>query len=414
MRFLLDTARKDLRRRLADPLALVLWIMIPLVIGGLMSLVIGGGGGAGVPRVRLLLADLDDTFLSNLLSGGRGPSGPADFIDVEPVSLEEGRARIEAGDASALLVVPEGFTMAFLREEPSTLTLLTNPAQRISPGILREGLEILVEGQFYLHRLVGEPLRQMAEGPPEGQDFFDDAQFGALSADINARMRRLQDVLFPPVLELRAQTSESREDKPFDFALFVLPGILVMSLLFVAQGVSEDLWKEKEFGALRRLISAPQSPTAFLAGKFLTGALLLAAVAAAGALIAVLGFGRPAAAILPAILWCAFCGTALLALFSLIQLFATSRRAGSVLTSLVLFPLMMIGGSFFPFGAMPDWMVSIGRWTPNGQAVLQLQEILRGTPDLAALGRAALLIALPGALCFGATALRLRGRFLAH
>ncbi len=378
-----------------------------------MSLVVGGGGG--IPHVRLLLADLDDTLLSNLLSRARPPGGPGDFLDIEPVTLEEGQARIDAGDGSALLIIPDGFTDAFLREKPATLTLVTNPAQRISPGIVREGLEMLVEGQFYLQRLAGEPLREMAEGPPEGQDFFDDLRIAELSARINSRMRRLQGVLFPPVLELRAETAETDDQaQPFDFALFVLPGILVMSLLFVAQGMSEDLWKEKEFGALRRLASAPQSPLAFLAGKFLAAAVLLAAVAASGVLVAVLVFGRPASAILPAILWCAFCGTALLALFCLIQLFATSRRAGNVLTSLVLFPLMMIGGSFFPFGAMPGWMVSIGRLTPNGQAVVHLQEILSGTPDLARLGWAALLIAVPAALCFGATAARLRGRFLGY
>jgi hypothetical protein len=32
----------------------------------------------------------------------------------------------------------------------------------------------------------------------------------------------------------------------------------------------------------------------------------------------------------------------------------------------VLFPLLMAGGSFFPFEALPDWIAAIGRRTPNG------------------------------------------------
>ena len=56
---------------------------------------------------------------------------------------------------------------------------------------------------------------------------------------------------------------------------------------------------------------------------------------------------------------------------------ASSRRGASVLTSSVLSPLMMIGGSFFPFEAMPGWMVSIGEWTPNGMGVIVLKDILR-------------------------------------
>lgn len=43
MRFALIAARKDLRRRLADPAALVVWIGIPMAITGLMGLVAGGG-----------------------------------------------------------------------------------------------------------------------------------------------------------------------------------------------------------------------------------------------------------------------------------------------------------------------------------------------------------------------------------
>jgi ABC-type multidrug transport system permease subunit len=73
-----------------------------------------------------------------------------------------------------------------------------------------------------------------------------------------------------------------------------------------------------------------------------------------------------------------FSGSALLTLFFLLQLFTPTRRAGNILTSVVLFPLMMIGGSFFPFEAMPAWMVDVGSRTPNGLGVLRLKDILRG------------------------------------
>ena len=59
MGYLASTAALDLRRRLADPAALVLWIAIPLVIGGLMSLATGGSGGGAPPRALVLLADRD-------------------------------------------------------------------------------------------------------------------------------------------------------------------------------------------------------------------------------------------------------------------------------------------------------------------------------------------------------------------
>ncbi len=58
------------------------------------------------------------------------------------------------------------------------------------------------------------------------------------------------------------------------------------------------------------------------------------------------------------------------------------RAADSSCSSMIVFPLMMIGGSFFPLEVMPAWMARIGRWTPNGLGVAQLKEILFGHPDL--------------------------------
>jgi ABC-type multidrug transport system permease subunit len=41
-----------------------------------------------------------------------------------------------------------------------------------------------------------------------------------------------------------------------------------------------------------------------------------------------------------------------------------------------MFPLMMIGGSFFPFESMPKWMATVGSWTPNGWMLVKLKAIL--------------------------------------
>ncbi|MEO6711075.1 MAG: hypothetical protein ABI054_04680, partial [Planctomycetota bacterium] len=53
-------AVKDLRRRLRDPIAMLLWIGLPLVIAVLIQSISGGDGGVR-PRGKLLFADLDDS-----------------------------------------------------------------------------------------------------------------------------------------------------------------------------------------------------------------------------------------------------------------------------------------------------------------------------------------------------------------
>src|SRR5207248_2566150 len=103
-----NAAEKDLRRQLRDPLALFIWLIIPLLTGGLMALVMGGFDDSP-PTAHLLVADEDGGALSGLLGRAFGQARPGSFLRVEEVARDEGRRRISRGEATALLVIPQGF-----------------------------------------------------------------------------------------------------------------------------------------------------------------------------------------------------------------------------------------------------------------------------------------------------------------
>jgi hypothetical protein len=232
MRFAWSTALKDWRRHKRDPVGLIMWLGIPLLIGGLMVLVVGG----------------------TVLVGAMSQNALGGLIRAEEVEQGEGRARMDEGDATALLIIPEGFGAAVLKEEPTTLELITNPSQTILPGIVEEGLSILVDATFYAHRVIGEDLREFAEGPPGGQNVFADSRIAEFSVKINQLVERLGDYLFPPLIQIEA-VAEDETDEDEDgvsVALLFLPSILFMALLFMSQGLSIDLWHEREEKTLRR------------------------------------------------------------------------------------------------------------------------------------------------------------------
>ena len=112
-----------------------------------------------------------------------------------------------------------------------------------------------------------------------------------------------------------------------------------------------------------------------------------------------------------ALVWCAFAGGALLALLTLLQTFASGQRAADMLMTTMIFPLMMLGGSFFPFESMPGWMAVVGRWTPNGLGVVILKELLYGAPPLSTVAIAAAGIGIPAVVAFLLAGRRLRGKF---
>ena len=386
MRFLIATARKDMLRLRRDWPALLLWIGIPLLVGGLLVLVFGGESN---PRARLLVADLDGSLAGRLLTGGFTQGPLAEIVDVEGVDAAEGRRRMEDGDASALLVIPDGFGGALLDARPAALELVTNPAQTILPGILETTLDVELEAAEVLRRLFAAPIDRIA-GDVERDGFPPDSLVASVAAAVNRTGAGASEWLLPPAIDLEIA---GPADEGFDFGRAFFPGMLILALLFMSTGLSTDLWSERRLGTLERAMVAPRGLAGFLAGKWLAGAAALALVAAVGLAAGRWAFGIEIANPVLAFAWLAVTGVALLAGFTLMQVLARTERAANVLVNAVTLPLAMLGGSFFPFETMPGWMVAIGRSTPNGWALLRLREIIDGAPQLGMLAVSTLTVA---------------------
>jgi ABC-type Na+ efflux pump permease subunit len=359
-----------------------------------------------------MVADRDESFLSNLLIGALSQDAAGGFVRAEEVDEAEGRARMEEGDATALLVIPDGFGQAVLEETPIALELVTNPSERILPAIVEEWLGVFADGTFYLHRLIGEDLRAFAQGPENG-DTFPDERIAEFSVTVNRIVDRIGDRLSPRAIELVTTPLEGEEveSEPASVALLFVPGLLVMSLLLMAQGMSGDLWREREQRTLRRVVVSPRSIVAFLAGKLLAGGAIMALVSGIALAAAYAYFAIPFATLPFAVLWTVFSGATLTALMTAFQLWAPSRRGANVVTMLLTFPLLMVGGSFFPFEAMPEGMAAIGRCTPNGWALEQLKAILLQRVVPAELGASFGLLLGVGLVLFWVDARRLRAGF---
>jgi ABC-type multidrug transport system permease subunit len=102
----------------------------------------------------------------------------------------------------------------------------------------------------------------------------------------------------------------------------------------------------------------------------------------------------------------------LMAAMMLIQLFASSQRGGEILTLTIIFPLMMLGGSFFPFEAMPGWMAYVGRLTPNGWALEHLKSILLERAEITSFGVTFTGVFAVTVLLFFLSTWRLRTKFI--
>ena len=358
MSFALTSFKKDVARWRQDFMATIIWVSIPLMIGGLITALMGANVK---PHGTLLLVDEDQTFLSELIVGAYSAGELGELISVEETSYDDGLERVNDGEASGLLVIPEGFAEAFLESTPVTLTLRTNPSQTILPGIIQNVTEILLDAGFYAHQLFSDEIdvfTSMTDNPS-------DAQVAAIAVAINNKMENVAPKLFPPVIEIEIVEPPPAEPSP-PLALLFMPGIIMMAVVFSANGLASDFWREREQGTLRRLVFSPARLAEFLAGKALAAALIIGFV---GGITLVLGFlyhGIAWSHLPVSLVWISLSGVALFAWFGALQMLFSSQKTASVISSMLVFPLLMAGGSFFPLAVLPGWIATIGRASPNG------------------------------------------------
>jgi ABC-type Na+ efflux pump permease subunit len=406
MGFLGIAFMKDLRRILRDPVAILLSVGLPLMVGLLLK--IAFGGGETKPTAQLLVADHDSSFVSSLLVGSfdRGPL--AELVATQGVTEERGRAMMEDGKASGLLIIPDNFGDDVFDRKLTTLTLITNPAQRILPGILKGALEFMTDALAGVQGILGDSFQPLNAPAPAGRITQPDSLVAAFSVRVNSLVERGGRYIFPPVIKVKTVVLEEEKEDTRGFSDLFFPSMLFMAILFAAQNMSDDVWREKTLGTLRRNVSTPQRLGVILAAKLLAITAFIGVVSLVGLIGGRLLFSIQIDNLPLAVMWATLSGAFMLLIFTMLQLLAASQRGANLLGNLVLFPLIMLGGSFFPFEAMPDWMARIGRMTPNGWTLEQFRRILWGTADVTTLAAGLGAMVLLGAVLFTLNAARLR------
>jgi ABC-2 type transport system permease protein len=358
MSFALTSFKKDIARWRQDYMAVIIWLAIPLMIGGLITTLMGSDVK---PHGTLLLVDEDQTFLSELIVSAYSAGELGELLSVEKTDFDEGFQRVNDGEASGLLVIPKGFAQAFLESEPVTLTLRTNPSQTILPGIITNVTEILLDAGFYAHQLFGDEIEtftSMTDNPS-------DAQVAAIAVAIQNKFESVAPKLYPPVIEIEIVEPPQQEPRP-PLALLFMPGIILMAVVFSANGLAGDFWREREQGTLRRLVFTPARMSEFLVGKALAAAAIISFVGGFTLLLGFLYHGIAFARLPSSLAWIALSGIALFAWFGVLQMLFSNQKTASVFSMMLVFPLLMAGGSFFPLAVLPGWIAAIGRVAPNG------------------------------------------------
>ena len=288
-----------------------------------------------------------------------------------------------------------------MRDEAAQWMLITNPEQQLMPQVIREVASANLDAAFYLQRIAGTQLRALGD-TPEWRTAFRD--MGRASSGVAA-------YLDPPRITLKTTAVGDPAAARRTVSQILFPGTVLLVILMTGSGLSLEIWKESRAGAVRRVAGTPAGMHAFLAGKLAaTFAVLLLAILITFAAERV-AFDIPMRAWALAIAWSGCSGLVVYCALVVAQLLLASERTASTVAGIVMLPLAMLGGSFFPLEAMPESFERFAGCTPNGWMLVTLRSILSSPVARPELTRDFTVLLAAGALLFGLAVRSLNRRF---
>jgi len=393
--------KKDLLLKVKSPGGFLLLVSMPLLFALLLGLIFGPKeSGETAVRVRLLTEDHDRSFASQFLTGAFGRGELAQMFEVTALDSGTGRAWMDRGKGSALLVIPKGFGRTLLDEKPAELLLIKNPGESFAPRIAEETVSILAEGGDRLFRIADGPVREIRRHIDTDTEFTT-GEIAVLSVNIYLLIRRLENVLFPPQIVLREAGVDGQEESVPSSVLYVhlLAGIAIFSLLFLIEALARDFHTEHERRTLHRQIAGPVGIGTFVSSKliFLWIAGMAAHVLVWLAACLLFGIRIPAEQFGPFVLFSAILLAALTGVIGALYGLVRKRSQIQAVAPAVILFFGMTGGAMIQIDFLPPFLKPMSVLSPIywGQDALKKMLIENLPPsaigmNLAVLGLAAL------------------------
>jgi hypothetical protein len=372
MRLLGALLWKDLRRAWRNPIGWAVFLTIPLVITALIGMVFGPKSNSNaLGRIRFAIVDEDDSFVSHFLRGGMNQGQGGEHLD--PVFLDRTNALKEIQDdkLSAMLVIPAGFTHAYLSSTNVVrLELVKNPAQSIHPAVLEELLRVVVTGLDALKQNFGSELPEWESVFQGDQDYHRVAELIVRAGDKVEATRKL---LFPPRVSYTLSSESAKTNAlagasnatgkskssiapAFNIFAYLLPGMVSMFLLFLGENASRDVRREMQQRTLQRFRSLHHRLYLFVAGKVVFCLVFLvlgsAVMLGGGGFIFGIHWREPLAIIGLTGAYCMFAS----GLMMLVPAFMSDHQSSQAVSNIMAMGLSLGGGAMFPAQQLPSFL----------------------------------------------------------
>ena len=343
---------KDTKIFFKDRFALVFAFLFPIIFTLGFSLIMGGSGvGPSDERMSVTVAVQEGSgSMSRQIIDEMSASGA--FV-VDELDYSEAYEAVTAGDLSGFIAFPDGFTDRFMQGAPTAIEVVSSGEEQGDLAALN-GVARSIASRAANIQIASRAAVDLGLGTGDPS---------SVARDL-ANIAQLASASLIEFLE-----EQVGEVEPFNVNNFVLPGYLTMFIFFAAAMSAEFIVRERQSQTLERMISNGVRRESVVFGKFLTaayrGVMQVMVLWGIGIVAFRIEFGASPAAVVIVSLAMVFASSAFGVMLASIVRTVRSASAAGVLSSLVLAPL---GGSWWPLFITPDWMQTLGKFTPHGWA----------------------------------------------
>ncbi len=182
-------------------------------------------------------------------------------------------------------------------------------------------------------------------------------------------------LLFPIFMMFTFSFRYGAAGPDLQFVNFLIPGIVGMTAMFGSINETMSIVWDRALGVFDRVLAAPVSSTSIIIGKTMSGAvmgvisaLVLLLIGTAFFNVSFLNIG----AVILVVLLASFSFTGI---GTIISGLASEPREAMMLSNLLRFPMMFLGGVFFPVETMPKPLPFLARALPLTYATEALRAI---------------------------------------
>ncbi len=185
------------------------------------------------------------------------------------------------------------------------------------------------------------------------------------------------------------------------FLSFLVPGIVGMTAMFGSINETMSIVWDKSLGVFDRILAAPVSSVSIIIGKTMAGAVMGVISASVLLLIGNVLFNVVFPDIGVVVLIVLLASFSFTGIGTIISGLASEPREAMMLSNLLRFPMMFLGGVFFSVDAMPMPLPYVARALPLTYATEALRAIQAGSVSIVYTDAAVLLIYTIGTILFG-------------